>query len=76
MESWYMSILDTNENIILGGIRLVHGIDLIDKYRAIAPKLPSGVLSVMDRENDPKTAELTRNNFGARFVLAYTDFGE
>jgi hypothetical protein len=76
MESWYLSILGTNGNMILGGIRLVPGIDLTDKYRASAPKLPPGVLSVIDRENDPKTADLTRNNFGARFVLAYTDFGE
>jgi hypothetical protein len=75
MESWYLSILDTNEKLILGGLRLVPGIDLIDKYRASAPKLPSGILSIMDKEIDPKTAELTRDNFGPRFVLTYTDLG-
>jgi hypothetical protein len=75
MESWYLSVLDTNGNLILAGIRLVPGIDLIGKYRASAPELPPGVLLVMDKESDPKTAELTRDNFGTRFVLSYTDFG-
>jgi hypothetical protein len=74
--NWYMTIFDIHDTILLGGIRLVPGIDLLKKYRASVPELPNGVLSVMDKESDPKTAELTRDNLGKRFVLAYTDFGE
>jgi hypothetical protein len=71
-----MTILDVNNTVLLAGIRLAPEIDLLEKYRASAPELPRGALVVMDKGSDPKTAELTRDNFGKRFVLAYVDMGE
>ena len=73
---WQMSISDADENLILGGIRLVPGIDLLAKYRVSVPSLPSGMLIVIDKTGDDLTAELDRNNFGSRFVLGYFDFSE
>ena len=75
MRSWFMSVLDVDDNILLGGIRLVPKIDLLAKYRASVPGLPSGVLSVMDKQNDPATAEITRDNLGIRFLLTYMESG-
>jgi hypothetical protein len=73
-ETWSISIYDSSGNFLLGGIRLVPYIDLLEKYRARVPALPSGLLRVLDKENDKQTAELTRDSFGERFVLSYTDY--
>jgi hypothetical protein len=70
-----MTISDMNDNILIGGIRLVPEIDLLNKYRATVPELPSGLLRIIDMENKMETAELTRDNFGTRFVLTYTITG-
>jgi hypothetical protein len=76
MEAWFMSVLDSNDTLLLGGIRLVPEIDLIEKYRASVSGLPSGILRILDKQSDLKTAELTRDNLGTRFVLSYTEFGD
>lgn len=73
---WQMSISDADDNLILGGLRLVPGIDLLAKYRVSVPALPGGMLIVVDKTGDDLTAELDRNNFGSRFVLGYFDFSE
>ena len=75
MRSWFMSILDGDDNTLLGGVRLVPEIDLLAKYRASVPGLPSGIISVLDRQSDPATAEITRDNLGTRFLLSYTETG-
>ncbi len=73
--TWTMSVLDASGTLLLGGIRLVPGIDLLAKYRVSVGGLPAGKLIVIDRQNDPVTAELDRNSFGERFLLGYFDFG-
>jgi hypothetical protein len=76
MESWFMSVLNMNDEVLLGGIRLVPVIDLLEKYRASVPALPPGILRVLDKESDTVTAEITRDNLGVRFLLSYTETEE
>ena len=76
MENWYMTILDVNDRILLGGLRLVPNVPLLEKYRASVPELPPGDLVIFDREGRMETAEITRNNLGSRFDLSYVISGE
>ena len=76
MESWFMTVLDIYDKILLGGLRLVPNIKLFEKYRASVSGLPPGDLVIFDREGKMETAELTRNNLGSRFVLSYVLGGE
>jgi hypothetical protein len=76
MESWFMTIMDSDENVLIGGIRLIPNIDLLAKYKRTVSALPQGMLFIMDKEHDPITAELDRDNFGTRFLLAYTELEE
>jgi hypothetical protein len=71
-EAWSLAISDVNDKMLLAGIRLVPQIDLLGKYRATVPGLPPGMLLILDNEDNPQTAELTRDNFGTRFVLTYS----
>jgi hypothetical protein len=71
MESWYMTILDINDNILVGSIRLVPDVMLLKKYRASVPELPPGDLVIFDLEGKMETAEITRDNLGSRFDLSY-----
>ena len=75
-EIWQLSISDSDDNLLLGGLCLVPEIDLLSKYRVSVPKLPVGMLIVMDKMSDLSAAEITRDNFGSRFLLGYFDFGE
>jgi hypothetical protein len=71
MDGWVMAILDTDDKLILGGIRLSIGSYLLTKYRASCPNLPPGDIWVQDLTGKYETAELTRNNFSTRFKLCY-----
>lgn len=68
---WEMSIYDNDENLLVGGIRLVTIIDLLDEYRALKYKLPKGKLSLVPR-NDLVT-EITRKNLNSDFILMYSE---
>ncbi len=68
---WYLNICDLDENLIVGGIRLSVGSDLLKKYHVSCPKLPKGELWLLDVTNDYKTAELERFNFSTRFKFCY-----
>jgi hypothetical protein len=70
-ESWILTIMDTNDRLILGGIRLSIGNDLLAKYRASCPNLPPGEIWIADLTGRYETAELTRDNFSTRFKLCY-----
>jgi hypothetical protein len=76
IESWYMTILDVNDKILLGGLRLVPNVLLLEKYRASVPELPIGDLVIFDREGNLKADEITRKNLGSRFDLSYVISGE
>jgi hypothetical protein len=75
-DAWFMAISDTNENLLLAGIRLVPGIFFLEKYRASVPGLPPGDLWLVDIEGKLSAAEVTRENLSTRFALTYTIFGE
>jgi hypothetical protein len=74
-EAWFMALSDPNDKLLIAGIRLVQGIDLLAKYRASVPELPLGELWVIDVEGQ-NNEEITRHNLGTKFVLTYTVFGE
>jgi len=71
-DAWFMSISDSNGNLLLAGIRLVPGVSFFDKYRASVPELPIGELCLADKEGKLGSAEVTRNNLHTRFCLLYT----
>jgi hypothetical protein len=71
MEGWVLSISDTKDNLILGGIRLSVGARLLGKYKASCPKLPPGEIWILDTTEHYEDAELTRDNFNTRFKLCY-----
>ena len=70
-DAWIMHISDTNDELLIAGLRLVPGIELLGKYRASSPGLPPGDLILVDRERNPQTAEVTRDNLSSRFALTY-----
>ncbi|GHV79120.1 hypothetical protein AGMMS49944_09110 [Spirochaetia bacterium] len=75
MEGWVMALMDSDVNLILGGIRLSQGSDLLAKYKAYCKDLPPGDFYILDQQGDYKTAELSRTNFSTRYLLCY-DEGE
>jgi len=75
-EAWTMSIADTNGELLVAGLRLVPGIDMLKKFRASSPGLPPGELVLIDKEGRPGTAEVTRDNLATRFSLVYSLVGE
>jgi len=70
LENWYMTILDVNDNVLLGGIRLVPYVNLLEKYRASVPELPPGDIGIYC-EGKTDTDEITRTNLGNHFKLFY-----
>ena len=75
-EAWTMRISDSNGELLIAGLRLVPGIDLLKKYRASCPTLPPGDLILFDKENRMNTAEVTRDNLSTRFALKYMVYRE
>jgi hypothetical protein len=76
MEGWVLSISDTKDNLILGGIRLSVGSFLLKKYHASCPGLPPGEIWLLDTTGQYETAELTRDNFNTHFKLCYGTWEE
>jgi hypothetical protein len=70
-DAWLMNIKDVNSAYLIAGLRLVPEIELLGKYRASCPGLPPGDLYLTDRERNPQTAEVTRDNLSSRFALTY-----
>jgi hypothetical protein len=71
MEGWTMTIMDTDEKILIGGIRLVVGSLLIENYRVSCPGLPEGHLMLLDLDGKQEGADPERDNFATRFALVY-----
>ena len=69
---WTMDIRDANGDLLIACLRLVPGADFLEKFRASSPGLPPGELRLIDKENDPGAAEVTRDNLSKRFALVYT----
>jgi len=75
-EAWMLSLSDVNDNLLLGGIRLVPGVSFLEKYRASVPDLPPGELCLADKDGMMSTAEVTRDNLSSRFALIYKVYEE
>jgi len=75
-EAWMLSISDTAGNLILGGLRLIPSVKMLNKYRASCPGLPPGELVLIDTEGRPETAVVTRDNLSHRYALTYMEFVE
>ena len=69
---WTMLIKDANGELLIAGLRLVPGVDFLEKFHASSPGLPPGELTLVDREDDLGTAEVTRGNLSKRFALVYS----
>lgn len=70
-EYWEFSIFNDNKKLIVGGIRLVTGIDLLDEYRNYSIELPTGRLQVVPKNNT--VDRITRDNFNSSYVLIYNE---
>lgn len=68
-EIWYMSILDSNEILILSGVKLVPNYDIIDRYRYL-PGMPKGRFVLSRLPGNPDT-RVTFENFGVSFILIF-----
>lgn len=64
---WMMNMYDEGGNIILSGIALLLGVDLISRFQD--SRLPPGPLFMMNVKND--NIEATRDNFGEDVLLLY-----
>lgn len=67
--SWYLSISDNNDNLVLSGIKLVPTYPLIERYRYI-PNLPNGDFIVMDLDESPG-GSVNFDNLGTRYQLVF-----
>jgi hypothetical protein len=71
-EAWMMSISDTAGNLLIAGLRLIPGVNMLQKYRASCPELPPGELWLIDRQSRADTADVTRENLSSRYALTYS----
>lgn len=68
-EYWELSICDDNDKLLVGGIKLVTTIDLLDEYRSYAYGLPKGRLQLVKKDN--LVLGITRENLNSNFMLMY-----
>ena len=64
-EYWKVSLLDTNDNIIVSGQKLVSNFPLF--YRNVSLSLPRGLLFCVDTAGNG----ITRDNLGTDITLCY-----
>lgn len=71
-EFWSLYILDANDELICGEIRLVKYIDLLEENRKMfIDVFPKGILRIVPRNNIVK--EITKDNLTTDFALLYED---
>lgn len=66
---WVMSILDQLDNQIISGIKLVTGIDILEKYKING--LPLGSFFILDTTG--KNTDPDKDNFGVTHFLIYRE---
>ena len=69
MEFWELTIYDDHEELIVGGIRLVTKIDMLDEYRYALSNLPEGELVLYPNSNNVQA--ITRDNLTSDYNLCY-----
>lgn len=73
-DSFYLSILNNSNSLILSGIKLVPGYQLLTQYHAITD-VPPGDLFLYDVQQDLSTGHPGKDALGSRYLLAYTAAG-
>src|SRR5574344_2059718 len=68
-EYWEFSIYNEDKKLLVGGIRLVTKIDLLDEYRNYILDLPKGSLQVVPKNDNVE--KITRNNLNTSYILTY-----
>lgn len=74
-ENWYMTIIDSSENIIIAGIKLVVNYWLLKQYKWIY-NLFEGNIILRDMNMTPEDKGLTFDNFGIRYQLLFFTLDE
>ena len=67
--NWYMDIMDTEDNNLLLGVKLVVDYELTKRYKYIQG-LPKGeffVTAIAENESE----ELTYDNFGSKYIMVF-----
>lgn len=66
---WVMSISDQQEVAIISGIKLVTGIDILEKYKKVG--MPLGSFFILDTTG--KNTDPNKDNFGVTHFLIYRE---
>lgn len=66
-DGWFVSLYDYSDNLLIAGIKVKLGSDLLEQFRYIEG-LPSGILAV---SNFADYEEAKLSNFGSKVSLAY-----
>lgn len=66
---WVMSIADQSQNPLISGIKLVSGIDLLEKYKIEG--LPTGSFFILDTTG--KNTDPNKDNFAVTHFLIYRE---
>lgn len=69
MTRWILDIMDSSENMLLAGIPLVLGVDLLRQHRD--NRLPQGNLFLINIESQYE--EATRDDLGTKAILLYRE---
>lgn len=69
IERWAMNLFDSDNNLLLAGITLLHNVDLIGRFQNEA--LPPGKFIMFDTEDAEKSP--TRDELGTRVKLLYQE---
>ena len=67
---WYMGISLQDSTGIVSNIKVTPSYLLIQQFRATA-NIPDGDFLLIDLERDPATSDVTFENLGVRYILAY-----
>lgn len=70
-EYWYLTIYDTNDVVLISGVKLVPWVPVLANHPQ--EYLPKGQLMILDTQNEfgKGDGRVGRNDFGVRYILAY-----
>lgn len=68
--AWYLSILDKDSVLLLAGIKLVPGYNLLRSFKA-TPGIPPGQLWIYDVLQDDASGSVDFAQLGSRYSLVY-----
>jgi hypothetical protein len=69
-EAWYLTILDSDDEVLLAGLKLVVSFPLISRFRSF--DLPPGELEAVDTNTTTAEVDPGLDDLGQRVLLIYT----